>query len=274
MSMVSRVLRALLLVTLTATAGTAQDLPSFDCVRTATPPVIDGDPGDSAWRRAVELALIDVADLSGQRQHSRPTMARMLWDEDHLYFLFTMVDADVWSTFTNRDDQIWQEEVVEIFIDPDGDGLDYAEIEINPLNTIFDLLLSKPWADSGRGFAEWNPVFSSAVSVQGTVDDAGDTDTAWTVELALPWEALATDIRDVMNEMSLPPQVGDRWRINLYRFERIRTDGSITAVEASSWSPVGEQDFHRPDRFGWMTFVDAATAVDDSSWSEVKRTVN
>ena len=68
------------------------------------------------------MNLVDVEDLTGQRQHSRPTVARMLWDEDNLYFLFEMIDADVWSTFDNRDDQIWQQEVVEIFIDPDGEG--------------------------------------------------------------------------------------------------------------------------------------------------------
>ena len=89
---------------------------------------------------------------------------------------FEMVDPDVWSTFTERDGQIYQHEVVEIFIDPDGDGLNYAEIEVNPLNTIFDLLLSRPWADRGRGYAEWNPEFASAVRVDGTVNDPSDED--------------------------------------------------------------------------------------------------
>ncbi len=266
-----RVRTTLVVALLSATvAAHGQAVSTYDCRHTSTAPVIDGDGGDSAWTRAPGLNLVDVEDLTGQRQHSRPTVARMLWDEDNLYFLFEMIDADVWSTFDNRDDQIWQQEVVEIFIDPDGDGLDYAEIEVNPLNTIFDLLLSRPWADSGRGFAEWNPDFVSAVSVDGTLNDPDDVDQGWTVEVALPWAALATDIRDVMNGQSLPPNVGDRWRLNLYRWERPRVGTDVTGEEPSAWSPVGDNDFHRPDRFGWLTFVGVPTAVKAEPWARVK----
>ena len=254
-----------------ATAAAAQDdLPTYACTKTATPPTIDGNAGDPAWDQAEATALFDVEDRARQAQHSRPTRAKMLWDDDNLYFLFEMEDADVWSTFTNRDDQIWQEEVVEIFIDPDGDGLDYAEIEVNPLNVVFDLLLSRPWSDGGRGFAQWNPTFSSAVTVDGSVNDDSDTDSGWTVEVALPWEALATDIRNVANGKSLPPQMGDEWRLNLYRFERLRQNGAVATAEASAWSTVGVVDFHRPDRFGILSFVDAPTAVGADSWGRVK----
>ena len=248
----------------------AQDLPVYTCWKTATAPVIDGRGSDQVWALAETTALFDVEDLDRQRQHSRPTAAKMLWDDNGLYFLFEMVDADVWSTFTNRDDQIWQEEVVEIFIDPDGDGLDYAEIEVNPLNVIFDLLLSRPWADGGRGFAQWNPEFASAVQVDGTVNEPSDVDQGWTVEVALPWAALATDIRDVMNGMALPPQVDDHWRLNLYRFERLRENGAVTGEEPSAWSPVGAVDFHRPDRFGLLEFADLRTAVQERTWGKVK----
>ena len=141
---------------------------------------------------------------------------------------------------------------------------------MNPLNTIFDLLLSRPWADSGRGFAEWNPDFVSAVSVDGTLNDPDDVDQGWTVEVALPWAALATDIRDVMNGQSLPPNVGDRWRLNLYRWERPRVGTDVTGEEPSAWSPVGDNDFHRPDRFGWLTFVGVPTAVEAEPWARVK----
>ena len=78
----------------------------------------------------------------------------------------------------------------------------------------------------------------------------------------LPWAALATDIRDVMNGQSLPPNVGDRWRLNLYRWERPRVGTDVTGEEPSAWSPVGDNDFHRPDRFGWLTFVGVPTAVE------------
>lgn len=250
----------------------AQDLPTYSCVRAASPPLIDGDGTDAAWAAAPYLELFDVEDLQRERRHSRQTRAKMLWDDAGLYFLFEMQDADVWSTMSNRDDQIWQEEVVEIFIDPDGDGLNYAEVEVNPLNVVFDLLLSRPWADNGRGFNQWNPDFERAVGIDGTLNDPTDTDGGWTVEVALPWEALGTDIRDVMNGLPLPPRPGDAWRLNLYRFERLRAadTGAVTASEASAWSTVGVTDFHRPDRFGTVSFEAAPTAVGDASWGQLK----
>jgi hypothetical protein len=265
-----RLLYSSALIALMVSSVQAQDLPIYTCLQTATPPLIDGDGTDAVWTLAADAQLFDVEDLERQTRHSRPTRVKMLWDADNLYFLFNLEDVDVWSTFTDRDDQLWQEEVVEIFIDPDGDGLNYAEIEVNPLNVIFDLLLSQPWADGGRGFAEWNPQFSSAVQIDGTLNDPDDTDRGWTVELALPWAALATDIRDVANGMTLPPQAGDQWRINLYRFERIRENGAVVSSQASAWSTVGVEDFHRPDRFGFMSFTTGATAVEASAWGKVK----
>jgi hypothetical protein len=249
----------------------AQDLPIYSCVKTSTPPTIDGSGDDAAWNSAVYADFFDVNDLARQRQHSRTTRVKMLWDDEQLYFYFELSDPDIWSTFSGRDDQLWQEEAVEIYLDPDGDGQNYAEIEINPLNAVFDLLLSRPWGAGGRGFNNWNPDFARAVHIDGTLNDDGDNDVRWSVEVALPWQALSTDIRDVMNGQALPPQSGDSWRLNLYRFERLRSDGAIISSEASAWSTVGNEDFHTPERFGFLSFVEAATAVEQKAWSQVKR---
>jgi len=71
--------------------------------------------------------------------------------------------------------------------------------------------------------------------------------------------------------MALPPNVGDRWRLNLYRYERLRTAGVATGtIEYSAWSPVGRIDFHAPDRFGIVVFADERTAVNPMSWGRVK----
>ncbi len=253
------------------TAVWAQEVPEYNCLKTSTAPIIDGLATDAVWQTAAPIQLYDVEDLSATQVHSRPTEVRMLWDDEQLYFLFVVTDADVWSTYQNRDDQIWQEEVVEIFIDPDGDALNYAEIEVNPLNVVFDLILSRPWGRGGRGFAQWNPVFESAVHVDGTLNDPADSDRGWSVEIALPWAALATDIADVMNGFSLPPQSGDTWRMNLYRFERVREDGAVVDDQASAWGTVGVNDFHVPERFGRLTFSNPATAVEAGSWSQVKQ---
>lgn len=255
---------------LLATVSLAQDVPIASCLQTRDAPVIDGRGDDPAWERAVRVDLVDVAHLD-RTPHAHATSARLLWDHEALYVLFEASDPDVWSSLSNRDDPLYNEEVVELFIDPDGDGLNYVEIEINPVGTVFDLLVTKSLRQGGRGLPEWNPALNAAVSTQGTLNDPSDTDLSWTAEIALPWSTLRSDLLDVPGTMPLPPQIGDRWRLNLYRYERIRTNGVATGViEYSAWSPVGRIDFHAPDRFGVIVFADERTAVDPSSWARIK----
>jgi len=51
-------------------------------------------------------------------------------------------------------------------------------------------------------------------------------------------------------------------------FERVRRGDS--RIDYSAWSPVGEVNFHRPDRFGIVTFGDLPTAVRQTSWAQIK----
>jgi hypothetical protein len=110
---------------------------------------------------------------------------------------------------------MWSEEVVEAFIDPDGDGRDYLEVEVNPLNAIVDLHIgsvSPEWVSD----KDWDIAgLQTAVGVHGTVNDSTDVDTGWSVEMAIPWNAFAPTITGGER-----PSVGDRWRLNLYRIER------------------------------------------------------
>ncbi len=60
-----------------------------------------------------------------------------------------------WHTMTTRDDHIWEEEVVEIFLDADGSGRNYAELEISPANVVCDLRVVSPWP-SLISLTEWD----------------------------------------------------------------------------------------------------------------------
>lgn len=254
-----------------ALPGGAQDLPEYTCARVKAPPVIDGRGDDAAWQAAEAVSLVDVKFLSGDRRHSRPTQVQMVWDDDQLYVLFTATDPDVWSTLAQRDDPLWDQEVVEIFMDPNGDRANYVEIEVNPLNTIVDLLVTLPFRDGGEGMFGWSPEYTTATYVDGTVNDPGDTDASWSMELALPWALLREAPLDVLGERRAPPDPGDHWRINFYRYERLRDGGRETGViEYSAWSPVGRVDFHVPERFGIVTFAGAVTAVEGVTWGGVK----
>ena len=57
------------------------------------------------------------------------TRFRACWDPIALHVRFDALDNAPWHTMTTRDDHLWEEEVVEIFLDLDGSGRNYAELE-------------------------------------------------------------------------------------------------------------------------------------------------
>lgn len=228
--------------------------------RARTPVVIDGkldEPGwnDAPWTR-------DFVDIEGDRK-PRPrfrTRAKMLWDDQYFYVAAEMEEPHVWGTLTKHDSVIFHDNDFEIFIDPDGDNHEYYELEINALNTEWDLFLTKPYRDSGVPVNAWEvPGLKTATHVIGTINDPSDRDTGWTVEFAIPWAVLAEHAH-----RPAPPKDGDQWRVNFSRVEwQVRTDGKATTkVPGKSednwvWSPQGVIDMHWPERWGYVQFSEA-----------------
>ena len=58
---------------------------------------------------------------------------------------FDVTDPSPWHTLTQRDERLWNEEVVELFLDVGATGRSYAEVEWNPVNAVVDL-----WVDRAR----------------------------------------------------------------------------------------------------------------------------
>jgi Carbohydrate family 9 binding domain-like len=215
----------------------AAALPEYHVVRARPAPVIDGVLDDAAWKRATPVTLVNSLDGSPGRVR---TTARLLWDDKYLYVSFDCEDPDVWGTFTKRDEPLYTQEVVEIFIDADGDGRTYNEIEVSAANVLFDAYF--PERRQGMDLS-WDSEALTAVTVQGTLNDASDKDEGWRVEMRIPIEKLAA-------VPHVPPRPGDRWRFNLYRLEHHgRRD-----IEGQAFSPPRVGDFHALNRFAWLVF--------------------
>ena len=186
----------------------------YTVARARTPIDIDGHLGEFAWESARQIGAFERI-LNDYDQIKHPTRGYMLWDDDHFYFAFVCNDPDMWAIFEEEDDPLWSEEVVEVFIDPDGDARNYLELEVNPLNAVVDLLIYQvnPRFESSK---EWDiEGLKTAVQVYGSVNDSTDTDLGWTVEIAIPWEAMADSV-----DGGGRPSPGDLWRLNMYRIER------------------------------------------------------
>ena len=130
--------------------------------------------------------------------------------------------------------------MVEIFLDPSGQGRGYYELELSPAAVRFDARFASPRSDLAAARA-WDSRVRAAVHVAGALT-LGDSPPApvrgWSAELAIPWVALGAT-----------PAAGLRWRMNLYRLETHNRRG---VAEGSAFSPPLRADFHAVDRFGWL----------------------
>jgi hypothetical protein len=217
-----------------------EPLPEYHTPRAAKAPVVDGKLDDDAWKAAPAVNL--TASVDG-KPVSRKTTARVLYDDKFLYVAFDCEDPDVWGTLLKKDDAIYNEDAVEIFLDANGDGKTYNELQVSPHNTNFDAAFITRRSNLEEAM-RWESGMKSAVTVRGTLDNDADKDEGWSAELQIPLEKLYEVPR-------LPPQRGDKWRFNLYRLEHIVRRQQI---EGQSFSPLFAGDFHHLPRFGWLVF--------------------
>src|ERR1041384_4960884 len=110
--------------------------------------------GARAWGGAAWAGwFVDILGGSAPTPRFR-TRAKMLWDDQFFYIGAELQEPDVWATLTEHDSVIFNDNDFEVFIDPDGDNHSYYEIEINALNTVWDLRLPKPYRDGGPALTE------------------------------------------------------------------------------------------------------------------------
>jgi hypothetical protein len=240
--MVTRVTLCLTTGMILVMACTAQSqsrpIPVYEVFRTTTPIVVDGKLDDAAWAKAPVIRDFVLTTDGSPSQYK--TEARMLYDDQFLYVSFRCIDDIIWATMKKRDQHLWDEEVVEVFVQADPHQPSYIELEVNPLGTMLDIYLldiRKP-----LHYESWNSEkLKWAVQVIGALSPKGGGK-EWTCEMALPME-------DVVTAPHLPPHPGDRWRLNLYRGEQ------MPAADLA-WSPTLTGDFHVPSRFGEIVFSD------------------
>lgn len=209
-------------------------MPHYSCRKITADLTIDGDLNKPEWRTAEEARLSDTATGSSPIQ---ATEAKMLWNDRYLYVAFDCRDDYVNATLQGFNDKLYEEEVVEIFVDDDGDPRTYIEIELNPLNACLHYAVHNHLDGRILTYARTDERLVTAVRRDEAIS-------RWTAEIAIPFAEFAT-------APHCPPRQGDEWRMNLYRIDRPKTG----PTEYSAWSPTGEHQFHKPLLFGSLLFA-------------------
>lgn len=221
--------------------------------RVAEPVVIDGVLGEAEWASGIASAPFQAAG-GGAGDPTRAVLVRSVWDDEHVYFAFEVKDDQIGSIFTKRDDELWNQDCVELYLDGGADGKDYLEIQVSPTNVVFDALFN------ARRTPEWQkakthdvPGLKTAVTVQGTANRHDDQDEGYVVEVAVP-------LASIPGLAPLPPKPGDTLRVNFFRIDS-RDD---KVVGANAFGPAGG-DYHDLEKAGTLEFrapADADSAGD------------
>jgi hypothetical protein len=192
------------------------------------------------WRKTHAVRLISA---TGHPQRLQPTELRCCWSDTHLYTAFHCADTELHCTYTQRDQPLYEEDVVEVFLSPSQDLRHYIELEFNAKETIFDARITNQ-RNIGKGLiadTAWNcDGLECHARLHKRGKDGAQVLTAWTIEAAIPFAGLGIS----------PPAPDDRWRANFYRIEYSKP------TEYSAWSPTlaYPANFHVPERFGWLKF--------------------
>lgn len=260
---------------------------AYACKRTLDDIIIDGSADELSWKKAAWTQ--DFVDIEGDKNPAPylKTNVKMLWDDNYFYFYAEMEEPHIWAKLTERDAVIFYDNDFEIFIDPDGDTHNYTEFEMNAFNTVWDLLLTKPYRDGGHAINAYDiQGLQSAVKINGSINDPSDKDKSWSIEVAIPWKVLKET-----TSVSAPPKHDDIWRVN---FSRVQWETEIKNGEYVKkknpetgknlpennwvWSPQRAIAMHEPEFWGMVVFVNLAAGestdfISDFGSEEIRQTL-
>jgi hypothetical protein len=201
---------------------------------------VTGDGSDPAWEKADWQPLHRRTDAGNPYQ----TRIKVLYSKKGIYVLMDATDKKITATRTEDFQDLWEEDVFEVFLWTDERDSLYFEYEISALGVELPILIP----NLGGKFLGWRPWHyegerktRKATSADGGSLKSGASIRGWKAEVFIPYDLL-TPLRNV------PPKPGTRWRANFYRMDY---DEGKTA--SWDWARVGPS-FHEFQKFGTLVF--------------------
>lgn len=200
--------------------------------------VIDGDLSD--WKTPFSGPF--VIHNSGAKA-TQNTMVSLSWNDENLYIAYKSTDSEIIGTNQKKDSQIFNsDDLVEIFIDPDGDGQNYVEIGVNAFSSNYDMLLKCISPQCGG----WKT--SMAFDISGLETVSKTTPEGFSTEIKIPFLSLES----IQNGNFIKPKAGTKWKGNAFRIDY----GNATEYLALQPYKSGKFGFHQPQEFAVFEFVE------------------
>jgi hypothetical protein len=209
----------------------------------------------------IVAALVATATLlspSAYAQSNSPRVPAMYttWDDYYFYAGFQINDHNVISTNNTPTSQPQEDDDIEVFFETDDARADHR----TPYT--YQMAVS---ANNGAYFSVGNDTavptartvytYKYAATVDGTLNNPADTDTGYTIELAIPWQELGRDG---------PPHAGDVWGFNAISRERDSMDTPADKFYSLSEDVKSGADVQDPSDWTKIIFEPAGTPITTS----------
>lgn len=204
---------------------------------------LDFEPGanERNWQGAERRSLILVGGKS-----TYWTTVCLLWSRTGLYVRFDCEDTRLSCSGLSDFEALYEEDVVELFLQPDGALPLYFEYELSPLGAELPLLV----CNNGTSYYGWRPFEYKGTRathrhtrVLSEKDEPFSSCTGWVAEVYIPFFLLEGMPR-------VPPKSGDRWRANFYRIDH----DILEAPARWAWDTAVGIEFHDFGKYGEIVF--------------------
>lgn len=180
---------------------------------------------DIDWKKVEPIAL---TMNDGKSKTDYATTCYLMYSDEGIFFRFEVGDDHINCTMRGYNMPIYEEETVELFIQPTADPTHYMEFEWNGIGGVFCAEVTNDLKGTTTLRFEPENILDSKIYA---------IPSGWAVQGFLPKKLFAAPFEGA-------------WRFNAYRIKR-RQDKSMILL---SYNNTLIDYFHQPDMFAQLTF--------------------
>jgi len=152
------------------------DQPRLELSKADSAPTVDGQLAEAPWQQSP--TVVGFGRMDGARKTGPRTKAWLTYDANALYAAFRCNEPNMDQLkldATKLDANVFQDDSVEVMIEPDGDGegRNYRHVIVSAAGVLYD----------AKGF-------DNSVTLEGLEAATSHGESGWTAEITIPWAGL------------------------------------------------------------------------------------
>jgi len=144
---------------------------------------IDGDL--SEWQSTTDITIYAASERSPEEDNT--AIIKSMYDDTYLYFAYDVTDTNLQADRVNGETGLHLDDSIEVYIDTlHNNGTAMQTDDYHFIVNLNGAVVDYVGTGSGKDHSYTGNIFKN-VSLQGSKNDASDTDTGYIIEIAIPW---------------------------------------------------------------------------------------